>query len=147
MNMPMPNGKIPIIPNYTLFRIGPVDERELKTLRRLSKKKVFSLDKTQATILSTIVLPYWQNYLSSIVHSFDQAEIKSLNFAWINNNPSRDPKIVRVAQVVMETYVSINLLPEEIIFQVGLYDRNIARICVIIHEGRGKFELYFRTPI
>jgi hypothetical protein len=141
----MRNQNVQLIPGCTPYREGPVDQKEFDHLLRLRRKRLFSLDRTQAGILALIVLPYWQNYLSAIAHPFDEAYIASLGSSWVDDAKPDDPKIVRVAHVIMDSYVSLDVFPEKILFQVELCNRNVPHRCLVIHEGRGRFEVSFRN--
>ena len=133
-----------IIPNRTVFSCGPVDQKELALLKRMPRKKTLSLNRTQMRILSDVVLPYWQKYLESIAHPLDEAYIYSLDFFWLDGFHSRDLKITRTALIVTESYMSIDMLPETILFRIELCNRNVPHSCLIIHDGRGRYEFGLR---
>lgn len=135
----------PIIAGHACPYRGPIDRKELRELLRYPKKKAFSLGRAQLRILSEVVFPYWENYLKSIVHPVDTAYIDSLNLAWVDGFPSKDPTITRVAHVSASVWTSIDLLPESVLFHVELCNRNAPHRCLIIHEGRGRFEISFRN--
>lgn len=140
------NLNVPILPDRTPFWEGAVDEVELRRFLRGRTKKVFSLDQTQVRILTEIVFPYWQNYLKAIAHPFkvETAGIWNLRFAWADLALDDRNPTTRVAQVFMETYVSVNLCPEKILFRIQLCKHNVPRQCLIIHEGRGRFQISLR---
>jgi hypothetical protein len=138
------NPLVAIIPNRTMSSCGPVNQKEFATLKGMSRKKTLSLNRTQVRMLSDVVLPYWQNYLKSIAHPLDEAYIYSLDFFWLDGFHSRDPKITRTALVVTESYMSIDLLPETIFFRIELCNRNVPHSCLIVHDGRGRYEFELR---
>jgi len=140
----MTSQTVPILPGLIYCYRGPVDQETFKHLLRSRWKKVFSLDRTQLRILVDIVIPYWQNYLKAIVHPFDVAYIGSLQFGWVGDIHSKDARIARVARVIVESYTDLDLMPEKILFQIELCRHNVPHHCLIIHEGRGQFEIPFR---
>jgi hypothetical protein len=143
----MTNPTVPILPNRIPWKQGPLIEEEFKRILKIRRKKVFSLDKTQLRILADVVFPYWQNYLKAIVHPFDLAYITSLQFGWADEVISRDPDVTRVAYVSARSYVSVNMLPENILFQIELCHQNVPHHCIILHEGRGGFDIPLRDEL
>lgn len=143
------NMNVPILPDRGVYRFGAVDQTELKRLFRIPKEKDLSLDRTQLRILGEIVLPYWHNYLRSIAHPIDAAGIFRLRFAWIKDVPKdrrRTASMSRIAIVAMEVWTSIDLVPERVVLQIDLCRHNIPHNCIIIHDGRGRFEIPFSDP-
>ena len=136
---------VPILPGVQYCYRAPVNQEEFKHLLRLPRKKVFSLDRTQLRILTDIVFPYWQNYLKAIVHPFDVAYIGTLQFSWVNGVRSKDARATRTAQVVAESFTDLDMIPEKILFQVELCRHNTPHFCLIIHEGRGRYEIPLRN--
>lgn len=143
----MRNIETPLFPEagYDVAREGEVDPRELKQLWRAPVKEVFSLDRTQAMILRRIVFPYWEQYLKAIAHhNVTDAAILNLQFGWTQRlwQPIRS---IRIAQVTMESYTSIDLTSENILFRIKLCRHGNPQRCLIIHEGRGRFEVNLRN--
>ena len=115
--MPNRNINVPILPGQTPWREGAIDTKEFKHLLRIPAKKVFSLDRTHARILFQIVFPYWENYLKAIVHPITDAAILNLKFGWIELLPRCQPP-ARVAMVTMDSYTSLDLTSEKILFRI-----------------------------
>jgi hypothetical protein len=145
----MTNPIVPILPGRGVYRSDAVDQAELKRLFRIPKKRDLSLDRTQLRILVEIVLPYWQNYLKSIAHPIDTAGIFTFRFAWAKDVPEERRRIVgitRSAVVAMEVWTSIDLFPERVVIKIDLCRRNVPHECLIVHDGRGRFEISLADP-
>jgi hypothetical protein len=134
----------PILPEHGLLRQGPIDREELDLLAEEPVKRAFSLNQIHARILARIVFPYWGNYLASIPLSPREADILRLKFGWIKMAANASHGM-RIAQVAMNVSLSLGIPREEIIFRVTLCRDNFPHSCLIIHEGRGRFEVSFRN--
>lgn len=142
----MRNPSVPILPGHQPFREGRVDQKEFKRALRTRVEKPLLLDRIQIRILSRIVFPYWEQYLKAVTHPLEETVILKLKFGWVDETPTHHSKWMRVAQVVIEAYISLDLLSDTIIFRVELCSRGVPHGCLIIHESRGRYEIAFRDP-
>jgi len=144
MELNMRNANVPILPGQTPYWEGSVDAKELKRLLKTPTKRAFSLGRTQVRLLFQIVFPYWENYLKAIAHPITDASILNLRFGWAAGPLPKCQSPTRTVQVVMDSHTSIDLTSEKILFQIVLCRHNVPRQCLIIHEGRGRFEIVIR---
>jgi hypothetical protein len=135
MSNPTIVPQVRLFPGMTSYTADQVDQHELERLYVAPMKTVFSLNRVHTRILARVVFPYWEDYLGSLQHPYNDAEIRKLEFGWLDDfEPS--PYCFRVAGVRMESYTSLDMFPEKILFRVELCHHGTLHKALIIHESR-----------